>query len=142
MGYINYKDMSEQEFDDMKSRLNSVERISSPIMQMRSFYLNRRDYDDYLILDYLHDGELMGNIGVRYDEEESSIDKRVFDFYITKSYDLNSRRFFVRKGLGRKFTLIEIDEEFVSLFEECLFLYDQIKKEDITESFELPKLKR
>jgi hypothetical protein len=93
-------------------------------------------------LDYLHEGEFMGNIGVRYDEEESTVDKRVFEFYITKSYDLNNHHFFVRKGLGRKFTLIEIDEKFVSLFEECLFLYDQMKKEDISEDFELSKLKR
>jgi hypothetical protein len=141
MRYIIYDNIDEKDFEEIKNRLDSIEKISSPLMQLSGFYLNRKQYDDVLSLDYVHeDKEFMGNLGVAYDEEGSDPEKRVFNFYILKAYDENGRRFYKKTSLGVLYTLPEIEEKFVSLFEQCVLLYNSIEKKEMIDSIVLQKL--
>jgi hypothetical protein len=126
MRYIIYDNIDEKDFEEIKNRLDSIEKISSPLMQLSGFYLNRKQYDDVL--------------GVAYDEEGSDPEKRVFNFYILKAYDENGRRFYKKTSLGVLYTLPEIEEKFVSLFEQCVLLYNSIEKKEMIDSIVLQKL--
>jgi len=140
MGYIVYKNMSEKEFNELKQTLDSIERISSPIMQMNGFYQNRQSQEDYLNLDYVHDScDFMGNIGVTYDEEESSSDNRLFRFYYLKAYDSIGERHYKKGRLGKLYTIEEVEGNYISLFQECLSLYNALNKEDLTDKVVLKR---
>ena len=141
MRYIIYDNIDEKDFVAIKSRLDSIEGISSPFLQLSGFYLNRKQYEDVLSLDYIHDGkEFMGNLGVAYDEEESSPDKKIFKFYFIKAYDYKGQRFYKKSALDKRFSLSEVEDNFISLFENCLSIYNSLEKKDLTESIALRKL--
>jgi hypothetical protein len=141
MRYIIYDNINEKDFIEIKSRLDSIERISSPLLQQSGFYLNRKQYEDVLNLDYVHDGkEFMGNLGVAYDEEESSPDRNLFKFYVLKAYDDNGQRFYKKTSLDGRYSLAEVEEIFISLFEECISLYNSLEKKDLNDSIILRKL--
>lgn len=140
MRYIIYDRVGEKEFIEIKERLNNIETIASPLMQMSGFYLNRRQYKELLSLDYVHeDNEYMGNVGLKYDEEGSGKSEMVFKFYILKAYDENGRRFYKKSGLDERFTIEQVEKDFVSLFQKCLIMYDLLNKEDLTDSVLLKK---
>jgi hypothetical protein len=138
MNYIIYKNISESEFFALKERLDSIERINSPLMQMEGFYLNRRNYEESLSLDYVSERkDFMGNIGVAYDEAESKKEEKLFRFYFLKAYDFNNERFFKKGSLEKLYPIKGVEDNFMSLFRRCILLYNSITREDMTESIKL-----
>jgi len=138
MTYIIYKNIKENEFIEIKSRLDLIEKISSLLMKTHGFDLSERYYNDVLALDYVHeDNNFGGNIGITYDEEESGSEKKVFKFYVLKAYDTSTQRFYKREMLPKLYSLKEVEKEFVSLFETCISIYNAWGKEDLTEFIDL-----
>lgn len=138
MRYSIYKNVEEHEFEALKERLNNIERVSSPLMQMHNFYLNRDSYEDTLALDYLYKDEIFfGNIGLTYIDKEKSRDFHLFEFYITKSYDKGDQRFYKKIVIEKKYTLDKVSENIYKLFKECLLMYESIRNDEIIESIKL-----
>lgn len=138
--YSIYKNISKSDFERIKSKLILIEKISSPLMQMNGFYLNRINYDEGLDLDYISEaGNFKGNIGVTYDESNSAIETPIFNFYILKTYDANGQRFYKKEQLGQLCSLEEVEKDFIELFKKCIHIYNSFQREDLTESIELTK---
>ena len=141
MNYIPYKNITENEFIDIKSRLSFIEKISSPLMKTHGFTLSEKFREDVLALDYVYeDNNFGGNIGVTFDEEESSNIKKVFKFYILKAYDTDTQRFYKREKLDKLYSLEEVENGFISLFERCIVIYDSWVKEELTEFIDFPAI--
>ncbi len=129
MTYMIYKNIGEGEFLASKRKLDDIEAISSPIMQKHEFYLNKRDYDEILALDYIYQNDFfMGNIGVAYHEVLTSNMELEFKFYILKAFDLNHKRYFKKIELEKSYSLEEIETEIISLFEKCIYVYNDLRK--------------
>lgn len=138
--YSIYKNMSKNDFEKIKKSLESIEKISSPIMQMKGFYLNRIAYDEGLDLDYVSEGgNFKGNIGVTFDEDNSINENPMFSFYVLKAYDTTTHRFYRKDGLKQPYSLKEVENMFVELFIKCFNLYNSLQKKDLTESIEFRK---
>jgi hypothetical protein len=136
--YSDYKNINREDFEDIKLILDRIERISSPIMQMDDFYANRINYDEALGLDYLHeDTDFEGNIGLTYDEEQSTTEHKLFRFYILKTYDANGYRFYKKDGLKEFYSIVEVEKKFIQLFKECLDIYNSLKKDELIEKIKL-----
>lgn len=118
----------------MKSRLDSIEGISTSLMKSHGFNLSERYYADVLALNYVHeDNTFLGNIGVAYDEDESSTEKKVFQFYALKAYDTETQRFSKREKLPKLYSLEEVEKDFISLLDACISIYNTWEKDDLTE---------
>jgi hypothetical protein len=138
MRYIIYKGINENEFTVLKEKLNNIERISSPLMQMHDFFLNRESYDEALALDYLHkDEKFQGNIGLKYIEKVTPSDLHLFEFYILKAYDKGELRFYQRVIIKKKNTLDEVYGNIYKPFNECLVIYESIKEDEMVENIKL-----
>lgn len=138
MKYNIYKDIDEREFNLMKEKLKKIEVISSPLMQTNDFYLNRDSYQDVLALDYQRkDDKFFGNIGLKVYERDSK-KPRVFEFYITKSYDEHDHRFY-KKVIGNKYSLDEAYENVHQIFNECLLIYENLKENELWEKIKIRK---
>ena len=136
--YSNYKNVSEEDFRINKLKLDSFERIISPMMQMNGFYLNRISYDENLNLDYIQDRQSFdGNIGMTYLTDKSINKQWKFGFYILKAHDLSNRRYYKTVELQEIYSLEQLEKSYIKLFEECLSIYDKIEMSDLTESIEL-----
>ena len=136
--YSNYKNVSEEDFRIIKLKLDSFERIISPMMQMNGFYLNRISYDENLNLDYIQDRQSFdGNIGMTYLTDKSINKQWKFGFYILKAHDLSNRRYYKTFELPEIYSLEQLEKSYIKLFEECLSVYDKIEMSDLTESIEL-----
>ena len=136
--YSNYKNVSEEDFRIIKLKLDSFERIISPMMQMNGFYLNRISYDENLNLDYIQDRQSFdGNIGMTYLTDKSINKQWKFGFYILKAHDLSNRRYYKRVELPGIYSLEQLEKSYIKLFEECLSIYSKIEMSDLTESIEL-----
>src|SRR6187401_1658964 len=136
--YSNYKNVSEEDFRIIKLKLDSFERIISPMMQMNGFYLNRISYDENLNLDYIQDRQSFdGNIGMTYLTDKSINKQWKFGFYILKAHDLSNRRYYKTVELQEIYSLEQLEKSYIKLFEECLSIYDKIEMSDLTESIEL-----
>lgn len=133
--YSNYKNVSEKDFRTIKLKLDSFERIISPMMQMNGFYLNRISYDENLNLDYLHEDQTFdGNIGLTYLTEKSINNQWRFGFYILKAHDSSNRRHYKTVELPEIFSLEQLEKSYIKIFEECLSIYDKIEMGDLSES--------
>jgi len=136
--YSSYKNVSEKDFRAIKLKLDSFERIISPIMQMNGFYLNRISYDENLNLDYIHDAETFyGNIGMIYLTEKSANKQWRFGLYILKSHDSSNCRYYKTVELPEIYSLKQLEKLYIKLFEECISIYNKIEKSDLTESITL-----
>ena len=136
--YSNYKNVTEKDFREIKVKLDSIERIISPMMQMNGFYLNRISYDENLNLDYIQDRQSFdGNIGMTYLTDKSINKQWKFGFYILKAHDLSNRRYYKTVELQEIYSLEQLEKSYIKLFEECLSIYDKIEMSDLTESIEL-----
>jgi hypothetical protein len=136
--YSNYKNVTEKDFREIKVKLDSIERIISPMMQMNGFYLNRISYDENLNLDYIQDYQtISGNIGMTYLTEKSINKQWRFGFYILKAHDSSNRRHYKTVELPEIYSLEQLEKSYIKLFEECLSIYDKIEMSDLTESIEL-----
>jgi len=138
--YSNYKNVLEKDFRTIKLKLDSFERIVSPMMQMNGFYLDRISYDENLNVDYLQEDQtlsLYGNIGLTYLTEKSINKQWKFGFYILKAHDSNNRRFYKTVELPEIYSLEQLEKLCIKLFEECLSIYRKIEMSDLTESITL-----
>jgi len=133
MEYSIYRNLNETDFLFIKEKLEIIERIISPIMQLSGFYLNRDGhYADYLGLDYIcYDGFFNGNIGLQYCEDESLNDKKLFRFYILKSTEKEGILYYKKEELGRLYSVEEIQSNSIEFFKKCLIIYDSIAEEMI-----------
>ena len=135
--YSNYKNVSEEDFRIIKLKLDSFERIISPMMQMNGFYLNRISYDENLNLDYIQDRQSFdGNIGMTYLTDKSINKQWKFGFYILKAHDLSNRRYYKTVELQEIYSLEQLEKSYIKLFEECLSVYNKIEMSELTESIE------
>ena len=140
MRYIPYKNIDEAGFISLKSELTKLDEIITPQMEKLNFKLNTRDYSETLGLDYTsEDGEFMGNIGVTFYVDESSIAKPLFKFYVLKAKDKSGYRFYKRSDLNKLFTLEELILEASSVFAGCLSIYQSIEETELKESIALSK---
>lgn len=140
MRYIIYKNVAENEFNDIKLHLNFIEQASTQLLRTQGFMLNEKDYDDVLALDYVNECQnFSGNIGMSYDEEKSN-DGKLFSFYVLKAYDTNSKRFFKREMLPGLYLIGEIKKNFIEKFQDCISKYNSWNKDDLKEFIELPPM--
>ena len=113
MWYSIYKNIDKTEFYFLKQKIEMIEQLITPIMQLYNFYMNRdSQFREVLGLDY-HGvtEEMKGNIGFSYEEEVSNHEKRQFKFYVLKSYDAGAQRFYKRASLEKMYTLDEIEQD-------------------------------
>ncbi len=87
MTYIVYSNIDRPQLIYLKSKLESIELSVSPFLKKYHFYLNRKNTDEYLVLDYLYEqGDYMGSIGIGYDESKSTTEQKIFSVRVGKNF--------------------------------------------------------
>ena len=131
MYYSIYKNLDEEEFLYFKGNLKRVECVVSPIMQQEGFYLNRDGhFKEYLGLDYLlEQSKYSGNIGVKYDEQNSFKGTRLFTFYILKTLNKGGTLFYKKDNLEGNYDIDDILRDSIFLFKKCLNAFHSISEE-------------
>jgi hypothetical protein len=142
MSYSIYKNVRNEDFDVLKRELDFIERISTPFMQRNDFYLNKDHSEDVLGIDYFcKSSKYLGNIGMKYNEEKSTQQVRLFEFYILKAYDTEEKRFYKKEHLNEVYTLEQIKEQSYDLFGKCISIYNSLTDKDLVNNVTLRKLK-
>ncbi len=133
MTYIIYENIRKSRFDELKHTIKCIESVVSTTLSKSNFFVEKDDdYSAFLGIDFRFDNtQILGNIGFSYNEELSTENYELFDFYILKARDKNNIRLFLKQTLDKHYTLSEILSNSVSLFEECILVFHSINDEKL-----------
>lgn len=128
---MNYKYCSGNQFIDLKKRLDLLKKnILAKFQNIEEF--KRLEDDDYLNLGFRFKNQesIGGSFGIKYKDIP---EQAVFDVGILKSYDTGNRRYYKRSLIETNVTIDFIENNYFSIVNKAISLYETWKKEDLTE---------
>lgn len=136
MGYIIYNSIKEDEFKILYNRINSFKPYLIDYLSKHSFKItNEADLVEILGLDFIYQNhKYNGNIGFLFDDIPH---KPTFTFYLTKSFDKGSTRFFKRMNIEKGVELSYIEKNIQKILNEAINKYDGLKDDELTDTIKL-----
>jgi hypothetical protein len=134
MIYNPYKNISEEDFLNLESRLVSLRNVINRIIDNSHFTLTPHDNPDALAVGIRYDHDSMkGGIGISFDDEPGS---PTFSCHLIKSYDTSDKRYFLKEYIIQHITISEVENTIISLMEKAQKRYMEIKKADLKDFLE------
>lgn len=131
MSYIIYRTIKEEEFNNLHKRINNLRAYFETYLGEYGFKLtNKNDLSDILGLDFIYrDQKYNGNIGFLFDDKGIA---STFTFYVTKSFDIKSKRYFRRVNVLENVDLNYIETNMRKILEKSIYTYTSLRDDQLS----------
>jgi hypothetical protein len=130
--YSLYSNITDDEYFELKDKLDQIENEVSNILRDSNWYLNKSGKgSDYLVVDYLKDTiDFFGNLGLIFNGETEG---KLFSFYVTKTFDVENIRYFMKENLFENKNLDFFSTDIDSYVKKAIIMYEGWTREHIQE---------
>ncbi|RYF89491.1 MAG: hypothetical protein EOO03_05935 [Chitinophagaceae bacterium] len=126
--YNIYTNITENEFFAIKAKLIDIELQMLKLIGKSGWAVSESvETSDALIVNFLlDDGAFMGNMGIKINDVAGV---KLFDFYVTKGFDVGNKRHFVRKYIFKSQPYSHFGDAIEKFTNQALLQYDMWTKE-------------